>query len=54
MASEKFMLIAYIVGVLTALFGLLLLNSKLRDWVKMVLIAVGSVMATVAAFLYET
>ncbi len=53
MASEKFMLIAYIVGVLTALLGLLLLNSKLRDWVKMVLIAVGSVMATVAAFLYK-
>ena len=53
MANEEYALIAYIVGVLTALLGLLLLNSKLRDWVKMVLIAVGSVMATVAAFLYE-
>lgn len=53
MASEKFMLIAYIVGVLTALLGLLLLNSKLRDWVKLTMIAVGTTVALVAAVLYE-
>ena len=54
MENEEYLLIAYAVGMFTALIGLLLLNSGLRDWVKVVLIAVGSVMATVAAFLYET
>ena len=54
MTNEEYVLIVYAVGMITALLGLLLLNSRLQDWVKVVMIAVGSVMATVAAFLYET